>query len=133
MLQYSLLHLFGLGLTIDDLKAFRQWGSLTPGHPEVGHTDGVEVTTGPLGQGVANSVGMAIAAKMAEARFATEDEFNPATKSIYAICSDGDLMEGISAKPLLLRGIGACPTSYGCMMTIALRLMEQQTLRSVKM
>ncbi len=104
MLQYALLHLFGLGLTIDDLKSFRQWGSLTPGHPEVGHTDGVEVTTGPLGQGVANSVGMAIAAKMAEARFETGDDFNPATKSIYAICSDGDLMEGISAEAASIAG-----------------------------
>ncbi len=104
MLQYALLHLFGLGLTIDDLKSFRQWDSLTPGHPEVGHTDGVEVTTGPLGQGIANSVGMAIAAKMAEARFETGDDFNPATKSIYAICSDGDLMEGISAEAASIAG-----------------------------
>jgi transketolase len=104
MLQYALLHLYGFGLSIEDLKAFRQWGSLTPGHPEVGHTDGVEVTTGPLGQGIANSVGMALAAKMSEARFATDDMFNPGTKNVYAICSDGDLMEGLSAEAASLAG-----------------------------
>ena len=104
MLQYALLHLYGFGLSIDDLKDFRQWNSLTPGHPEVGHTDGVEVTTGPLGQGIANSVGMALAAKMTEARFETEDAFNPGTKNVYAICSDGDLMEGISAEAASLAG-----------------------------
>ncbi|MGB0646554.1 MAG: transketolase [Bradymonadia bacterium] len=104
MLQYALLHLYGCGLEIDDLKAFRQWGSLTPGHPEVGHTKGVEVTTGPLGQGIANSVGMALAAKMSEARFETGDDFNPGSKQIFAICSDGDLMEGISAEAASLAG-----------------------------
>lgn len=104
MLQYALLHLYGFGLSIDDLKDFRQWNSLTPGHPEVGHTDGVEVTTGPLGQGISNSVGMALAAKMTEARFETEDAFNPGTKNVYAICSDGDLMEGISAEAASLAG-----------------------------
>ena len=63
MLQYALLHLWGFEVSLDDIKAFRQWDSITPGHPEVGMTPGVEVTTGPLGQGVANSVGMALAAK----------------------------------------------------------------------
>ena len=67
MLEYSLLHLCGYGLTMDDIKQFRQWGSLTPGHPEYGHTVGVETTTGPLGQGVANAVGMAMAGKLDEA------------------------------------------------------------------
>ena len=61
VLQYSMLYLTGYGLTLDDLEAFRQWGSLTPGHPEVHHTAGIEVTTGPLGQGIANAVGMALA------------------------------------------------------------------------
>lgn len=68
MLLYGLLHLFGYDLSLDDLKGFRQWGSRTPGHPELGHTPGVEVTTGPLGQGLSMGVGMALAAKMAGAR-----------------------------------------------------------------
>ena len=72
MLMYSLLHLFGYGLTIDDLKAFRQFGSKTPGHPEYGHTVGVETTTGPLGQGIANAVGMALAEAYLAAHFNRE-------------------------------------------------------------
>jgi transketolase len=103
MLLYSLLYLSGYGLTIDDLKQFRQWGSLTPGHPEHGHTVGVETTTGPLGQGFGTGVGMAIAERI------LADRFNkPSHKLVdhytYAICSDGDLMEGISHEAASLAG-----------------------------
>jgi len=92
MLLYSLLHLTGFGLTLDDLRAFRQWGSRTPGHPEYGHTAGVEVTTGPLGQGFANAVGMALA----EANL--RDRFGPAVcdHRVFAVAGDGCLQEGIS-------------------------------------
>lgn len=97
MLLYSLLHLAGYDVKIDDLKQFRQWDSKTPGHPEVNHTDGVEATTGPLGQGIANGVGMA----MAEAHLAAT--YNKKGHTIvdhhtYALCGDGDLMEGVSAE-----------------------------------
>ncbi len=100
---YSLLHLAGYDVTIDDLKAFRQWESRTPGHPEVNHTDGVEATTGPLGQGIAMAVGMA----MAEAHLAAR--YNQADHKIvdhytYALCGDGDLMEGISQEAASLAG-----------------------------
>lgn len=103
MLLYSLLHLAGFRLTLDDLKQFRQWGSLTPGHPEYGLTKGVEATTGPLGQGFANGVGMAIA----EAHLAAE--FNRPSQNIvdhyvYAIVTDGDLMEGVSSEAASLAG-----------------------------
>lgn len=102
-LLYSLLHLTGYGLTIDDLKSFRQWGSLTPGHPEYGLTAGVEATTGPLGQGFANGVGMAIA----ERRLA--EEFNRPGHTVidhrvFAIVSDGDLQEGIASEAASLAG-----------------------------
>jgi transketolase len=92
ILQYALLHLCGFGLTLDDLRQFRQWGSLTPGHPEVGHTPGVEVTTGPLGQGVANAVGMAVAERSLRSRFGSD----LCDHHIWALCSDGDLSEGVS-------------------------------------
>lgn len=103
MLLYSLLHLSGYNMTMDDLKGFRQWGSKTPGHPEVHHTYGVEATTGPLGQGIAMSVGMA----MAEAHLA--GKFNKPDMPIidhytYALVSDGDLMEGISHEAASLAG-----------------------------
>jgi transketolase len=103
MLEYSLLHLFGYGLTVEDLKNFRQVGSLTPGHPEYGHTKGVEITTGPLGQGICNAVGMA----MAEAHLA--EKFNKPDYSVvdhytYAIVGDGCLMEGISGEASSLAG-----------------------------
>jgi len=94
MLIYSLLHLYGYKVSIDDLKSFRQWESITPGHPEFGMTEGVEATTGPLGQGTANAVGMALAGKILAARFG-EDQFNNKT---YALVSDGDLMEGLSSE-----------------------------------
>ncbi len=100
ILQYSMLHLTGHGLTLDDLKAFRQWGSRTPGHPEVHHTRGVEVTTGPLGQGFANAVGMAIAERWLSARFG-QDLFDHHT---FVIASDGDLQEGISHEAASLAG-----------------------------
>jgi transketolase len=92
ILLYSMLHLTGHGLELDDLKDFRQWDSATPGHPEVGHTAGVEVTTGPLGQGVGNAVGMAIAEQSLRSRFGTE----VCDHNIYTVCGDGDLSEGVS-------------------------------------
>ncbi len=103
MLLYSLLHLTGYDLSLDDLKAFRQWGSKTPGHPEYRVTPGVEVTTGPLGQGFANGVGMAIAAEHLAARF-NRPEFPIFDMYIYALVTDGDLMEGISSEAASLAG-----------------------------
>lgn len=100
---YSLLHLFGYGLTIDDLKQFRQWGSKTPGHPEVKHTVGVEATTGPLGQGFANAVGVAMAERHLAATF-NQDNFEVMDHYTYALCGDGDLMEGISQEAASLAG-----------------------------
>jgi len=97
MLLYSLLHLTGYSdMTLEQLKNFRQWGSKTAGHPEYGHATGIEVTTGPLGQGIAHSVGMALGEKMLAARFNGTDAFKPVDHYIYGICSDGDLEEGIS-------------------------------------
>ncbi len=97
MLLYSLLHLTGYDLPLDEIKNFRQWGSKTPGHPEVGLTPGVETTTGPLGQGFANGVGMAIAAKHMGAKSILDHH-------VYAIVSDGDLMEGVSQEAASLAG-----------------------------
>jgi len=95
MLIYSLLHLTGYDLPLEEIENFRQWGSLTPGHPEVHHTAGVETTTGPLGQGVANSVGMALAERWLAERF-NRPGHEVVDHYTYALCSDGDLMEGIS-------------------------------------
>jgi transketolase len=103
MLLYSLLYLTGYGLTIEDLQSFRQWGSLTPGHPEHGHTTGVEATTGPLGQGFANGVGMAIAQRRLAAEFNRPDH-NLIDHFVYVICSDGDLQEGITAEAASFAG-----------------------------
>lgn len=103
MLQYSLLHLAGYALPLTELMAFRQWDSKTPGHPEVGHTVGVETTTGPLGQGCANAVGMAIAEKMLATRFNTETQ-KPVDHFTYVFAGDGCLMEGISHEALALAG-----------------------------
>jgi transketolase len=103
MLLYSLLHLTGYDLSLQELKNFRQWGSKTPGHPEYGHTPGVETTTGPLGQGFSNGVGMAIAAKFLANRF-NRGEFNLIDHYIYAIVTDGDLMEGVASEAASLAG-----------------------------
>ncbi len=102
-LLYSLLHLFGYPLTLEDLKRFRQWDSPTPGHPELGCTPGVEMTTGPLGQGFATGVGLALAGKLLGAWLNTDD-FQPLDGRVFAIVSDGDLMEGISAEAASLAG-----------------------------
>ena len=102
-LLYTLLHLYGYGLTMDDLKAFRQWGSKTPGHPEYGHTVGVETTTGPLGQGVANAVGFAMAEAHLAAKF-NRPGFPIVDHYTYAICGDGCMMEGISSEAASLAG-----------------------------
>ena len=103
MLIYSMLHLCGYDVSLDELKNFRQWGSLTPGHPEYGHTPGVEVTTGPLGQGISNAVGMAIAQKYLEARY-NKDDFKVFDYHIYTVCGDGCLQEGVSAEASSLAG-----------------------------
>ncbi|MBY9080938.1 transketolase [Paenibacillus sp. HN-1] len=103
MLLYSLLHLSGYDLPMEELKQFRQWGSLTPGHPEFGHTAGVDATTGPLGQGIAMAVGMAIAEAQLGATY-NKDQYNVIDHYTYAICGDGDLMEGISSEAASLAG-----------------------------
>ncbi|WP_153731365.1 transketolase [Sporosarcina obsidiansis] len=103
MLLYSLLHLSGYGLTIDDIKNFRQWDSKTPGHPEYGHTAGVEATTGPLGQGIGMAVGMAMAEKHLAATY-NKPGFDIVDHHTYALCGDGDLMEGVAAEAISLAG-----------------------------
>lgn len=103
MLLYSLLHTFGFDLPMDELKQFRQWGSKTPGHPENTLTRGIEVTTGPLGQGFAHGVGLALAAKHLGARFNTPDH-ELVDARVWGIVSDGDLMEGISAEAASIAG-----------------------------
>jgi transketolase len=100
ILLYSMLHLSGYEVSLEDLRQFRQWGSATPGHPEVHHTPGVEVTTGPLGQGFANAVGMGIAERWLRHRFSPE----VCDHHTYVICSDGDLQEGISHEAASLAG-----------------------------
>lgn len=102
-LLYSILHLAGFGLQLDDLKAFRQWDSLTPGHPEFGHTKGVECTTGPLGQGVANAIGMAVAERALAHRYNT-NEHTVVNHHTFAMCGDGDLMEGVAHESISLAG-----------------------------
>jgi transketolase len=103
MLLYSLLHLTGYDLPLDEIKNFRQWGSKTPGHPEYGLTPGVEITTGPLGQGFANGVGMAMGAAHLGARF-NKEAFALIDHYVYAIVSDGDLMEGVASEAASLAG-----------------------------
>lgn len=102
-LLYTLLHLTGYGLTLEDLKEFRQWGSKTPGHPEYRHTVGVETTTGPLGQGIANAVGFAIAETMLAAHF-NRPNFPVVDHRVYAFCGDGCMMEGIASEAASLAG-----------------------------
>ena len=102
-LLYSTLFLSGYGVTLEDLKSFRQWGSKTPGHPERGHTDGVEVTTGPLGQGIAMAVGMAIAEKHLAAVY-NQPGFEVVDHHTFALLGDGDLMEGVSHEAASLAG-----------------------------
>jgi transketolase len=103
MLLYSLLHLCGYDLPLEELKKFRQWGSKTAGHPEYGHTAGVEATTGPLGQGISNAVGMAIAQKYLAARY-NKDNHKIFDYHIYTICGDGCLQEGVSGEASSLAG-----------------------------
>src|SRR5437016_7855326 len=101
MLIYALLHLLGYeAMTIEEIKRFRQLGSITPGHPEHGHTPGIETTTGPLGQGLANSIGMAIAERHLAATFGAD----AVDHRTYVLASDGDLMEGISQEAIALAG-----------------------------
>ncbi len=102
-LLYTLLHLFGYGLEIEDLKSFRQFGSKTPGHPEHGHTKGVETSTGPLGQGIANAVGFAVAETMMAAKF-NKDDIKLVDHYTYALCGDGCMMEGIESEAASLAG-----------------------------
>jgi transketolase len=103
MLLYSLLHLSQHDLPLDELKRFRQWGSKTPGHPEFGHTTGVELTTGPLGAGFASAVGMALGAKMLAARF-NQPKMPLVDSHIFGICGDGDMQEGVTAEAASLAG-----------------------------
>ena len=103
MLLYSLLHLSKYDVSLQDLKEFRQWGSKTPGHPEFGHTPGVEATTGPLGQGISMAVGMAMAERHLAAKY-NRDNYDVVNHFTYSICGDGDLMEGVSAEASSLAG-----------------------------
>ena len=107
MTLYTQLFFSGYGVELSDLQSFRTWGSLTPGHPEYGHTAGVETTTGPLGQGVANAVGMAMAARYERGLFDPEcaDGESAFDHNIWVICSDGDLEEGVSAEASSLAGV----------------------------
>lgn len=102
-LLYSLLHVFGYDVSLEDLKQFRQWGSRTPGHPEYGHTPGVEATTGPLGQGIATAVGMAMTERHLAVTY-NREQFPVVDHFTYVLCSDGDLMEGISSEACSLAG-----------------------------
>ena len=97
MLLYSILHLSGYGFTLDDLKNFRQLGSPTAGHPEYGHAAGIETTTGPLGQGISNAVGLALGERMLAARFNRGDH-DIVDHFTYTIASDGDMQEGVASE-----------------------------------
>jgi transketolase len=103
VLQYAALHLAGYDVTLDDLRSFRQWGSRTPGHPEHGHTPGVETTTGPLGQGLANAVGMAMAERFLAQRY-NRPGHTVVDHRVYVVASDGDLMEGVASEACSLAG-----------------------------
>src|SRR5699024_1535974 len=102
-LLYSLLHLSGYDVTMDDIKSFRQWNSRTPGHPEVHYTDGVEATTGPLGQGLAMAVGMAMAEAHLSAKY-NQENYPVVDHYTYSLVGDGDIMEGISHEAASLAG-----------------------------
>lgn len=102
-LLYSMLHLSGYNLSMEDIKQFRQWGSKTPGHPEYRHTEGVEATTGPLGQGIAMAVGMAMAERHVASVY-NKDNYEIVNHYTYGVCGDGDLMEGVSAEAASLAG-----------------------------
>src|SRR5690606_31623598 len=102
-LLYSLLHVAGYDLPLEELKRFRQWGSLCPGHPEYGHTPGVEATTGPLGQGIGMAVGMAMAERHLASVY-NKDGYNLVEHYTYALCGDGDLMEGVASEAASLAG-----------------------------
>jgi transketolase len=104
---YIQLYLSGYGLELDDLKALRTWGSKTPGQPEVGHTRGVEITTGPLGQGLASAVGMAMAARRERGLFDPEPDLgeSPFDHHIYVIASDGDIEEGVTSEASSIAGV----------------------------
>src|SRR6201993_202416 len=104
MFLYGWLHLAGYDLSIEEIKNFRQLHSKTPGHPEFGDTPGVEATTGPLGQGVGNSVGISVATKMAAARFNT-DEHKIFDQHVVCLCSDGDMQEGVASEACALAGV----------------------------
>ena len=97
MLEYSLLHLFNYGLSMDELKSFRQWGSKTPGHPEYNHTAGADITTGPLGSGFASAVGMSMANKYFAAKTGL-DKTGLVDNKIFVICGDGCMMEGATSE-----------------------------------
>lgn len=122
MLLYSLLHLTGYDLPIEELKAFRQLGSMTPGHPENTHTPGVEMATGPLGQGFATAVGMALAERFLAATF-NHPRHELIDHYTYVLCSDGDLMEGVAQEAASLAGHLNLENSLCFMMIIKLPLM----------
>ena len=114
-LLYTMLHLTGYNISLEDAKRFRQLNSITPGHPERSLEHGIEVTTGPLGQGISNAVGMALASEHLSARFHHEDVFDPFDGFVYCFCGDGCLMEGISSEASSLAGhlgLGRLIVSY---------------------
>jgi transketolase len=120
MLLYALLYLTGHDLSLDEIKNFRQWGSKTPGHPEYGLAPGVEITTGPLGQGFANGVGMAMGGTHLGTKFNQKD-FSVIDHYVYAIVSDGDLMEGVASEAASLAGHLKLGNSFTCTTTITSR------------
>ena len=103
MLSYAILHLTGYKVSLDDLKSFRQINSLTPGHPEFGHTDGIDATSGPLGQGIAHAVGMALAEKHLSQTY-NKEGFKIIDHYTYALCGDGDMQEGVTQEAISLAG-----------------------------
>ena len=131
VLQYSTLHLTGYNLSLEDLKRFRQWQSATPGPSEFRHTEGVEVTTGPLGQGFANGVGMGFAERFLADTF-NRPHHTIVDHRIYVICSDGDLMEGVSYEAGSLAGTTASASSSTSTTTTTSRSTARRRSRSPK-